>query len=390
MKKIFLLLLICAASVFGYYDSDDFIDFLIHSNQFRARLNALGFKLEANNVHVTAGLRNPTGGKILNNFYSSTDYDNNSYEKISFIPKAIVGVGYKTPIIGVGLGYEFFYSSSEYQVHTPILTATAFNDSFRISAPVHVGVGIKGTRKGEMSISTPIELRYYMNLPFMSHIRLIVKYGEYNRDGKAAGLTFDKSKSSSIGLATRIYFRVETEDVLIEPIIRLQYDQTLNSVVDGVKTPGIYYDVTAFNRGEIDKGIDYKDNPVDDLGMISKLSWAIDNPYRVGVAFPVGFTAGNEHFSVYLEPSISFNIISGSRIYKSNQNNPDLVTLRPEPFYTFGYFIYGEFYLKPTKSLEWYTEIQTGGSSVVGGLQKASQSEFVLNASTGITWYFSL
>ena len=69
MKKIFLLLLICAASVFGYYDSDDFIDFLVHSNQFRARLNALGFKLEASSVHVTAGITSPTAGKIFDNLY---------------------------------------------------------------------------------------------------------------------------------------------------------------------------------------------------------------------------------------------------------------------------------------------------------------------------------
>ncbi|WP_308461628.1 cell surface protein [Brachyspira hampsonii] len=379
----------CAASVFGYYDSDDFIDFLIHSNQFRARLNALGFKLEANNVHVTAGFRNPTAGKIFNNIYSSTSYEQNNYETVNFIPKVIAAIGYKIPnIFGIGLGYEFSYNSSEYQVHSPIITSVAYNDNFRISIPVHIGIGSKN-KDGQIGISTAIEARYYLNLPFMSNIRLYIKYGEFNEKGKL-GSTFQNSKKSSIGLATRIYFRVETEDVLIEPIIRLQYDQALESDVDGVKSFGNYYDITAFNQGKYSTGLDYKDNPTDDLGLIFRQGWAIENPYRIGVALPVGFTAGNDYFSVYLEPSVSFNVINGSRIYKSNQNNSDLVTLRPDAFYIVGYFVYGEFYLKPSKSLEWYTEIQTGGTSTLASLQKSSFSEFVLNASTGITWYFNL
>lgn len=389
MKKIFLLLLICVASVFGYYDSDDFIDFLVHSNQFRARLNALGFKLEASSVHVTAGITSPTAGKIFDNLYSMNSAETaakngTDLQKYFFYPKAIVGVGYKTPIIGVGVGYEFAYSDPSYQVHTPILTATALNDSIRINVPVHIGVGSK-EKNGEMGISTPIEIRYYLGLPFMSQIRLNIRYGEYKNNANA--------KKQSFGLAARIYFRAETEDVLIEPFIRLQYDQALKTKDEnGKEWAGENFDITAFNQGATPSagGIDKNGWATSDLNLLMSLGYKLDDPYRFSVALPVGFTSSSEFIHLYLEPSLSFNMIGGSRIYKSNQNNSDLIRERNELFYTVGYCVYGEIYLKPTKSLEWYTEIQTGGASVVGSFAKGSASEFILNASTGITWYFNL
>ncbi|WP_297285011.1 cell surface protein [uncultured Brachyspira sp.] len=391
MKKyialLFLMLSVSTSYVFGYYNYDDFIDFLVHSNQFRARLDKLGFKLEANNVHVAAGLTSITAGKIFNNLYSMTDMEtsqNNGTElqKYFFIPKAVAGIGYKTSMVGVGLGYEFAYSDPSYQVHTPILTATVLNDNIRINVPVSIGIGSK-EKDGEMGISTPIELRYYMNLPFMSNIRLYAKYGEYKNNANA--------KRKSFGIATRIYFRVETEDVLIEPIIRLQYDQALKTKDENGKTwAGENFDITAFNRAAFSTGRDYRGYVADDLGLLQTLGYKIEDPYRFSVAVPVGFTSSSDTISLYLEPSLSFNMIGGSRIYKSNQNNSDLIKLRKDLFYTVGYLVYGEIYLKPTKSLEWYTEIQTGGATVIGSFNKGSVSEFVLNASTGITWYFSL
>ena len=64
---------------------------------------------------------------------------------------------------------------------------------------------------------------------------------------------------------------------------------------------------------------------------------------------------------------------------------------RRSSFYTFGYVVYGELYIRPIPQLEWYTELQTGGATVAGDLANTSSggsTSIILNASTGITWYF--
>ena len=61
---------------------------------------------------------------------------------------------------------------------------------------------------------------------------------------------------------------------------------------------------------------------------------------------------------------------------------------RTNPFYTLGYVVYAELYIRPVKDLEWYTEIQTGGATVAGDLASASSTKLVLNGKTGISYYF--
>ena len=66
MRKIFLsaiaLLSIASANVFGMYGVDtDWINFLTHGNQFRARLDQLGFTLGNDTIKGTFGFDNNTG-----------------------------------------------------------------------------------------------------------------------------------------------------------------------------------------------------------------------------------------------------------------------------------------------------------------------------------------
>ena len=97
---------------------------------------------------------------------------------------------------------------------------------------------------------------------------------------------------------------------------------------------------------------------------------------------------------LYVEPALSLTIVNAKRIYSFSQAMQGLENLtendrRKAPFLTFGYVVYGELYIRPRPRLEWYTEIQTGGATVAGELANTSgTTSLILNASTGITWYF--
>ena len=104
MKKIFLmtvaLISIVSAQVFGMYGVDsDWIDFLTHGNQFRARLEQLGFTLGNDTIKGTFGFDSPSStlGLILK---SQTDGYVNWYPNIS------AGIGYTSSAISVGAGYN--------------------------------------------------------------------------------------------------------------------------------------------------------------------------------------------------------------------------------------------------------------------------------------------
>lgn len=374
MKKFILILMMSlTSSMFGYYTTDGFIDFLLHTNQFRARLDRVGFKLEVNGFHVTAGITGANGGLLLQSAKDNPFLEEGT-NSIVFQPNAIVGFGYKTSIIGAGLGYQFNYTE-DYQIHTPLFTMYALDNNIRFNIPVNIGVG---TRKleNQMGISTAPEFRYYFNLPFLSHIRLYGRYGQYEDKNNT------DVKSSSFGVAARIYFKADLGNIVIEPIIRLHYDQAID---------GYNFDVTAQNKSAIGALNSFSGIYSDDLSLIkSAYNVEILEPYRVGITLPVGFSAGNDFIWIYIEPAISFSMISGKDMYESNQNSPVLLKKRNGPFYSLAYIMYGEFYMRPTPALEWYTEVQTGGVSVGGFVRSPGTTEFVFNASTGLTWYFDL
>ena len=104
MKKILLtamtLLAIVSASAFGMYGrGDGWIDFLVHGNQFRARMDQFGFVLGNGTIKGTFGFKAEGSywGQIL-----SGQTDN-----LNFLPSVSGGIGYTSELIGIGLGYSY-------------------------------------------------------------------------------------------------------------------------------------------------------------------------------------------------------------------------------------------------------------------------------------------
>ena len=107
MRKIFLtaiaVLSIATTQVFGMYGVDtDWIFFLTHGNQFRARLDQLGFTLGNDTIKGTFGFDNNTSfggtyGGLLS--HSANNYYN-------WVPSISMGIGYTSSAISVGVGYN--------------------------------------------------------------------------------------------------------------------------------------------------------------------------------------------------------------------------------------------------------------------------------------------
>ena len=144
MKKVLLtamaLLTIASASVFGMYgNGDSWIDFLVHGNQFRARMDQLGFVLGNDTIKGTFGFRANTGsmGSILKAATGNSVSDNNSTALDATIS---AGIGYTSDVFGIGVGYNFTYVEKDFYVHTPVLMINALNNNLRISIPIQVAV----------------------------------------------------------------------------------------------------------------------------------------------------------------------------------------------------------------------------------------------------------
>ena len=410
-KYLFAILLIFASqsfNLFGFYSSSSFIDILVHSNQARARIDALGFLAGPDNVRVAVGLTGANGfGDLI--FHNRNNYDDtNAFNQ--FIPSALIGVGYNSDLFGIGFGYEFTYKSQAYMVHTPVITFTALSDSIRFNIPVSVGVGYSSKAlsvdlRKTIAISTGIEARYYFeeDIPAINHIRLYVNYGNARIPNVKDNSQY--MEQSSVGFQTRIYFKAETPEVKIFPILRVQYDQSLPTKLHNLSSTSVFsiydnFDITAKGLQPFTaaKGAGQSAGAQGDPNLASGLSggyvasipegmYAIE-PYRVNVAIPVGFMAtsqdGNIH--LYLEPSISYTIINAKGIYASS----DMNSRRKTPFMSLGYVVYGELYIRPVKSLELYLEMQAGGTSRFADDMKTLNNDIklVFNGSTGIHYYF--
>ena len=419
MKKIILLLLILSTSVFGYYSSDAMIDLLVQSNQLRVRTDRVGAVFGNENVRAAIGLTgaNSLSGIIVHNVNDFDALNNAKKGLYQFVPAVLGAVGYDSDLFGIGFGYEFKWKDATYMVHTPIITLTALEDTFRINIPVSVGVGQRSyynradSLKGTMVISTGIEGRYYFNMEYFSHLRFYLNYG--NSTIKEISSPSTNFTQQSVGFQARAYFNYDFSYYKITPIIRFQFDTALatkfknitrnyNIVdnyfitakgftpVNGAITEGSYgssgANADVNTRGELRGGY---------IASIPNTYYA-EEPYRIGVAVPVGFRTVSESGTIelYVEPALSLTIVNAKRIYSFSQAMQGLENLtendrRKAPFLTFGYVVYGELYIRPRPRLEWYTEIQTGGATVAGELANTSgTTSLIFNASTGITWYF--
>ena len=419
IKKIILILLIFSLNVFGYYSSEAFIDLLVQSNQLRVRTDRVGVLFGNENIRAAIGLTgaNSLSGIILHNV-SEFEYLNGSKKGLDqFVPAALGGIGYKMGIFGIAFGYEFKWKSPTYMVHTPVLSMTALDNNFRINIPISIGVGQKSyyhpnreSLKGAMVISTGIEARYYFNMEYFSHLRFYFNYGNSKiKEINSPSINFTQQ---SVGFQARAYFNYDFSYYKITPIIRFQFDMALATkykniektyqIVDnyfitakgfapvgGIITEGRYGSEGAnanLNSGNLAGGY---------IASIPNTYYA-EEPYRIGLAFPVGIRAMSESETIelYVEPALSLTIVNAKRIYSFKETIQGLNFLqekdrRKTPFYTFGYVVYAELYIRPRPRLEWYTELQTGGATVAGELANTSGStSIIFNASTGITWYF--
>ena len=409
MKKLLIILLftLIPMSLFGFYGDGSgrsFIDFLMDKDQLRARTDQIGFLYGTEHIRVAFGVTGNTSGVILDNWTndSSTNNKLSSY----FRPSVALAVGYKSDLISVGGAYQFKYIDSNYMVHTPALMLTAMDNTLRFNIPVAIGVG-NNFIKNTFIVSTAVEARYYLHkfIDYFSQLRLYFYYG-YARmsyakiisSAQAVGVD-PNSKAiykdqTSIGLDLRAYFNFPTDKgVSIEPYIRVLYSQALDTVenLNGTlnKYKGENFNITPY-------GFDYTSLSFDATGT-EKLSGGyiasvpgIPNPqgrvpisgiYRVGIALPLGLRASNDFVSLYVEPSLAVTIFGGKISL--------LGVERKGFFYTFGYVVYSELTVTPVKYLELFLELQTGGASRLGGdLYGASATTMILNASSGIAWYF--
>ena len=409
MKKLLIILLfiLIPMSLFGFYGDGSgrsFIDFLMDKDQLRARTDQIGFLYGTEHIRVAFGVTGNTSGVILDNWTndSSTNNKLSSY----FRPSVALAVGYKSDLISVGGAYQFKYIDSNYMVHTPALMLTAMDNTLRFNIPVAIGVG-NNFIKNTFIVSTAVEARYYLHkfIDYFSQLRLYFYYG-YARMSYAKIISSAQAEGvdpnskaiykdqTSIGLDLRAYFNFPTDKgVSIEPYIRVLYSQALETVenLNGTlnKYKGENFNITPY-------GFDYTSLSFDATGT-EKLSggyiasvpgipnpqgqMSIDGIYRVGIALPLGLRASNDFVSLYVEPSLAVTIFGGKISL--------LGVERKGFFYTFGYVVYSELTVTPVKYLELFLELQTGGASRLGGdLYGASATTMILNASSGIAWYF--
>ena len=409
MKKLLIILLftLIPISLFGFYGDGSgrsFIDFLMDRDQLRARTDQIGFLYGTEHIRVAFGVTGNTSGVILDNWTndSSTNNKLSSY----FRPSVALAVGYKSDLISVGGAYQFKYIDSNYMVHTPALMLTAMDNTLRLNIPVAIGIG-NNFIKNTFIVSTAVEARYYFHkfIDYFSQLRLYFYYG-YARMSYAKIISSAQAEGvdpnskaiykdqTSIGVDLRAYFNFPTDKgVSIEPYIRVLYSQALDTVenLNGTlnKYKGENFNITPY-------GFDYTSLSFDATGT-EKLSGGyiasvpgIPNPqgrvpisgiYRVGIALPLGLRASNDFVSLYVEPSLAVTIFGGKISL--------LGVERKGFFYTFGYVVYSELTVTPVKYLELFLELQTGGASRLGGdLYGASATTMILNASSGIAWYF--
>ena len=409
MKKLLIILLfiLIPMSLFGFYGDGSgrsFIDFLMDKDQLRARTDQIGFLYGTEHIRVAFGVTGNTTGVILDNWTndSSTNNKLSSY----FRPSVALAVGYKSDLISVGGAYQFKYIDSNYMVHTPALMLTAMDNTLRFNIPVAIGVG-NNFIKNTFIVSTAVEARYYLHkfIDYFSQLRLYFYYG-YARMSYAKIISSAQAEGvdpnskaiykdqTSIGVDLRAYFNFPTDKgVSIEPYIRVLYSQALDTVenLNGTlnKYKGENFNITPY-------GFDYTSLSFDETGT-EKLSGGyiasvpgIPNPqgrvpisgiYRIGIALPLGLRATNDFVSLYVEPSLAVTIFGGKISL--------LGVERKGFFYTFGYVVYSELTVTPVKYLELFLELQTGGASRLGGdLYGASATTMILNASSGIAWYF--
>ena len=360
MKKIFLttitLLSIASASVFGMYGVDSgWIDFLTHGNQFRARLDQLGFTLGNDMIKGTFGFKNPYSFGDMLKVPANGDG--------KFIPDMSMGIGYTSSAIGIGVGYTMSFGDkvpiykgkvtpkNQLQLgHTPVLVLNALDNALRIAVPIQVyqnsdKYAVDSSYK-YTAVSMDAQIRYYTGLDMLPQIRLYLRFGHYDTENKVGNIT-TKTKAETFGFDFRLHFGAMVEEVALQPIVKIQFNTAL----------GKNHNTTRIQAINILKG----SQTVNGVLKNDK------NPYTLNIIPALGISANSDIVSLYLEPSLGLKI-TGS----ASKNVKEA--------YDLGYGVYGEIYITPVKNVEWYFEASIDNLD-------ANTKGLSFAGSTGITWY---
>ena len=376
MRKIFLtaiaLLSMASASVFGMYGVDtDWIFFLTHGNQFRARLDQLGFTLGNDTIKGTFGFDNNTSyGGVYGNLLSKASATSTPAEggtsgnEYNFRPSISMGLGYTSSLISVGVGYNVtlgprvnkYNGKAEQKLvqqaaHTPVLVLNAMDNAFRMAIPIQVYVMndkmADGTKISINAVSVDSQFRYYTGLDALPEIRLFLRYGgeNYKNETQTAKI------GESFGFDFRLYFGSMVEEVALKPYVKLTYDGAL----------GKYHNKTRVEAVKIMNGNNGANTVPGNL-QLAKSAW------NLNLVAGLGLTANSDIVSLYLEPTLGLKV-----------NQEGSADKNAKEIYGLGYGVYAEIYITPLKNLEWYFEANIGNVGNTEGLAFAG--------TTGITWY---
>ena len=416
MKKVLLtamaLLTIASTSVFGMYGADsDWIDFLVHGNQFRARMQQFGFVLGNDTIRGTFGLNSEgtTLGSIMGTTTVTPDGDATKTKQFyNFIPTVSAGIGYTSEVFSIGVGYNYAYRHNKLRgitkngyglsVHTPVVTMTALNNNLRIAIPVQIAakngniapdpaVAGSGTDKEKyMGISMDPQIRYYTGLETLTQLRLYVKYAnnQYTyQDGT-------KVTGSSVGFDFRAYFGATVGDIALSPFIKVTYDTALDA--KGKMGANPYNSNPLSPYGDTygvksDSVIGFR-NPT--TGEVADFD---SNPWQLRIMPILGLTANSDIVSIYVEAGLGYKAVNTGRKFDKTGGTTGTDYYGIQHGLTWS--SYGEIYITPIKDLEWYFEAEIGnydlskigynGAAITGSLGGDLNVQF--NASTGITWY---
>ncbi|QTM05915.1 variable surface family protein [Brachyspira hyodysenteriae] len=375
MKKVLLtamaLLTIASASAFGMYgDRDSWIDFLTHGNQFRARMDQLGFVLGNGTIKGTFGFRSQAIGTALGNIISGNTGNVDLKTTIS------AGIGYTSEPFGIGVGYNYTYVNPRLGVHTPVLMINALNNNLRIAVPVQIAVShdpfndsakfpYSSSTKDYMGISTDIQLRYYTGIDAFNAIRLYFKYGQAGfKTANGASEYF----AQSLGFEARFYFlNTPVGNVTINPFIKVVYNTALKGVSRTVRAgEAVTYDASKEYAGLGAGSFDSKDQKWD------------SNPYDVKAQAVLGITANSDVVSLYVEPSLGYQAT-----YLGKMTKEGVVAWDHKVQHSLAWGAYAELYVRPVQDLEWYFEMDVNN----GGTRQPSNIPVYFETTTGITWY---
>nr|ADZ30936.1 variable surface protein F [Brachyspira hyodysenteriae] len=376
MKKVLLtamaLLTIASASAFGMYgDRDSWIDFLVHGNQLRARMDQLGFVLGNGTIKGTFGFRSQSAVTKIGNILSGNTGNVDLQTTIS------AGIGYTSEPFGIGVGYNYTYVNPRLGVHTPVLMINALNNNLRIAVPVQIAVShdpfndsakfpYSSSTKDYMGISTDIQLRYYTGIDAFNAIRVYFKYGQA---GYKTADGANEAFAQSLGFEARFYFlNTPVGNVTINPFIKVAYNTALQGYNRTVRAgEAVTYDASKEYAGLGAGSFDAKDQKWD------------SNPYDVKAQAVLGITANSDVVSLYVEPSLGYQ---ATYLGKHTSADPDL-NIDSKVQHSLAWGAYAELYVRPVQDLEWYFEMDVNN----GGTRQPSNIPVYFGTTTGITWY---